>query len=96
MCIRDRHRPHAAGRLSAGCNTTYQHRIFDVGGESYLRTIDIAHIGSAAANICLLYTSYLPKLPDDSYAKTETLKILKQHKAYMAQFEELLNDEKIA
>ena len=39
---------------------------------------------------------YLPKLPDDSYAKTETLKILKQHKAYMAQFEELLNDEKIA
>ena len=29
---------------------------------------------------------YLPKLPDDSYAKTETLKILKQHKAYMAQF----------
>ena len=39
---------------------------------------------------------YLPKLPDDSYAKTETLKILKQHKAYMAQFEELLNDKKIA
>ena len=39
---------------------------------------------------------YLPKLPDDSYAKTETLKILKQHKAYMAQFEELLSDEKIA
>jgi hypothetical protein len=39
---------------------------------------------------------YLPKLPDDSYAKTETLKVLKQHKAYMAQFEELLNDEKIA
>ena len=39
---------------------------------------------------------YLPKLPDDSYAKTETLKIFKQHKAYMAQFEELLNDEKIA
>ena len=38
---------------------------------------------------------YLPKLPDDSYAKTETLKILKQHKAYMAQFEEMLNDEKI-
>ena len=37
---------------------------------------------------------YLPKLPDDSYAKTETLKILKQHKAYMTQFEELLNDEK--
>ena len=39
---------------------------------------------------------YLPKLPDDSYAKTETLKILKQHKAYMEQFEEMLNDEKIA
>ena len=39
---------------------------------------------------------YLPKLPDDSYAKTETLKILKQHKAYMAQFEEMLNDEKVA
>ena len=39
---------------------------------------------------------YLPKLPDDSYAKTETLKILKQHKAYMAQFEELLNDKEIA
>lgn len=39
---------------------------------------------------------YLPKLPDDSYAKTETLKILKQHKAYMAQFEEMLNDEEIA
>ena len=31
---------------------------------------------------------YLPKLPDDSYAKMETLKILKQHKAYMVQFEE--------
>jgi len=26
----------------------------------------------------------------------ETTKILKQHKAYMAQFEELLNDEKVA
>ena len=39
---------------------------------------------------------YLPKLPDDSYAKTETLKILKQHKAYMAQFEEMLKDEKVA
>ena len=39
---------------------------------------------------------YLPKLPDDSYAKTETLKILKQHKAYRAQYEEMLNDEKIA
>ena len=39
---------------------------------------------------------YLPKLPDDSYAKTETLKILKQHKAYRAQYEEVLNDEKIA
>ena len=39
---------------------------------------------------------YLPKLPDDSYAKTETLKILKQHKAYMAQYEEMLNDKKIA
>ena len=38
---------------------------------------------------------YLPKLPDDSYAKTETLKILKQHKAYMAQFEEMLNDKEI-
>ena len=41
-------------------------------------------------------TRYLPKLPDDSYAKTETLKILKQHKAYMAQFEEMLNDKEIA
>ena len=39
---------------------------------------------------------YLPKLPDDSYAKTETLKILKQHKAYMAQFEEMLNNKEIA
>ena len=39
---------------------------------------------------------YLPKLPDDSYAKTETLKILKQHKAYMAQFDEMLNDKEIA
>ena len=39
---------------------------------------------------------YLPKLLDDSYAKTETLKILKQHKAYMAQFEEMLNDKEIA
>ena len=39
---------------------------------------------------------YLPKLPDDSYAKTETLKILKQYKAYMAQFEEMLNDKEIA
>ena len=39
---------------------------------------------------------YLPKVPDDAYAKVEITKILKQHKAYMAQFEELLNDEKIA
>ena len=39
---------------------------------------------------------YLPKVPDDAYVKMETTKILKQHKAYMAQFEELLNDEKIA
>ena len=37
---------------------------------------------------------YLPKVPDDAYVKVETTKILKQHKAYMAQFEELLNDEK--
>ena len=35
---------------------------------------------------------YLPKLPDDSYAKTETLKILKQHKAYMAQFEDIFSE----
>ena len=28
--------------------------------------------------------------------KVETTKILKQHKAYLAQFEEMLNDERIA
>ena len=39
---------------------------------------------------------YLPKVPDDAYVKVETTKILKQHKAYMAQFEDLLNDEKVA
>ena len=39
---------------------------------------------------------YLPTVPDDAYVKVETTKILKQHKAYMAQFEELLNDEKVA
>ena len=39
---------------------------------------------------------YLPKVPDDAYVKVETTKILKQHKAYMAQFEKLLNDEKVA
>ena len=39
---------------------------------------------------------YLPKVPDDAYVKVETTKILKQHKAYMAQFEELLNDERQA
>ena len=39
---------------------------------------------------------YLPKVPDDAYVKVETTKILKQHKAYMAQFEELLNDTEIA
>ena len=39
---------------------------------------------------------YLPKVPDDAYVKVETTKILKQHKAYMAQFEEMLNDEKVA
>ena len=39
---------------------------------------------------------YLPKVPDDAYVKVETTKILKRHKAYMAQFEELLNDKKIA
>lgn len=39
---------------------------------------------------------YLPQVPDDAYVKVETTKILKQHKAYMAQFEEMLNDEKVA
>ena len=39
---------------------------------------------------------YLPKVPDDAYVKVETTKILKQHKAYMAQFEEMLNYEKVA
>ena len=39
---------------------------------------------------------YLPKVPDDAYVKVETTKILKQHKAYMAQFEEMLNDEEVA
>ena len=39
---------------------------------------------------------YLPKVPDDAYVKVETTKVLKQHKAYMAQFEEMLNDEKVA
>ena len=39
---------------------------------------------------------YLPKVPDDAYVKVETTKILKQHKAYMAQFEEMLNNEEIA
>ena len=39
---------------------------------------------------------YLPKVPDDAYVKVETTRILKQHKAYMAQFEEMLNDEKVA
>ena len=39
---------------------------------------------------------YLPKVPDDAYVKVETTKILKQHKAYMAQFEKMLNDEEIA
>ena len=33
---------------------------------------------------------YLPKVPDDAYVKVETTKILKQHKAYMAQFEEMV------
>ena len=36
------------------------------------------------------------RLAKAAYVKVETTKILKQHKAYMAQFEELLNDEKIA
>ena len=35
-------------------------------------------------------------VPDDAYVKVETTKILKQHKAYMAQFEEMLNDKEIA
>ena len=39
---------------------------------------------------------YLPQVPDDAYVKMESMKILKQHKAYMAQFEELLNDKKVA
>ena len=39
---------------------------------------------------------YFPNVPDDAYVKAETTKILKQHKAYMAQFEEMLNDEKVA
>ena len=33
---------------------------------------------------------YLPKLPEDSFYKQQTLKILQKHKAYMAQFEEPL------
>ena len=39
---------------------------------------------------------YLLKVPDDAYVKMESMKILRQHKAYMAQFEEMLNDEKVA
>ena len=39
---------------------------------------------------------YLPKVPDDAYVKVETTKILKQHKAYMAQFEEMLNEKEIS
>ena len=39
---------------------------------------------------------YLPKVPDDAYVKMESMKILKQHKAYMAQFEEMLNEKEIA
>ena len=39
---------------------------------------------------------YLPKVPDDAYVKVETTKILKQQKAYMAQFDQMLNHEKVA
>ena len=39
---------------------------------------------------------YLPKVPYDAYVKVETTKILKQHKAYMAQFEELLDDDSVS
>ena len=35
---------------------------------------------------------YLPKLPEDSFYKQQTLKILQKHKAYMAQFEEPLTE----
>ena len=51
-------------------------------------------VGTAIADIRRLFE--LPKVPDDAYVKVETTKILKQHKAYMAQFEEMLNDKEIA
>ena len=35
---------------------------------------------------------YLPELPEDSFYKQQTLKILQKHKAYMAQFEEPLTE----
>ena len=35
---------------------------------------------------------YFPKLPEDSFYKQQTLKILQKHKAYMAQFEEPLTE----
>ncbi len=63
---------------------------------------DAAYKGSRKIECVALFSilhflmKYLPKVPDDAYVKVETTKILKQHKAYMAQFEEMLNDEKIA
>ena len=36
------------------------------------------------------------RLAKAAYVKVETTKILKQHKAYMAQFEEMLNEKEIA
>ena len=40
-----------------------------------------------SSRMLIFLMKYLPKVPDDAYVKVETTKILKQHKAYMAQFE---------
>ena len=67
--------------------------------QSRLSGINYSALGAAVRRIQQdvdFLMKYLPKVPDDAYVKVETTKILKQHKAYMAQFEELLNDERQA
>lgn len=54
-------------------------------------------LGGKTRDKVRVYASVMHITEDkNAYVKVETTKILKQHKAYMAQFEELLNDEKVA
>lgn len=88
--------------LVKGCKAVFlgefaEHPRYQGGGSSHVNSAKVSCALEAAVRRIQqdvdFLMRYLPNVPDDAYVKTETTKILKQHKAYMAQFEELLNME---